>query len=197
MRPTDHIIWLDTDSPELEDGTSRVNYGEIDVVRAVLNEFRDSGSFRNYLSLRKTDEEKQIGLISFYGKQIKQLWRLGREYPTIPLEINTVDRFQGMERNIIIVSMVRSSCIAADKEQRPDYDLYGPLGFPPQYDMGFAKSPNRLNVALSRAKRLLIIIGNSSLFRRKGIYDKVYRIIDESECGNIIKCDAEWIGKRL
>ena len=197
VRPTDHIIWLDTDSPELEDGTSRVNYGEVDVVRAVLNEFRDSDSFRNYMSLWKSEEEKQIGLISFYGKQIKQLWRLGKEYPTIPLEINTVDRFQGMERNIIIVSMVRSSCIAADKEQRPDYDLYGPLGFPPQYDMGFAKSPNRLNVALSRAKRLLIIIGNSSLFRRKGIYDKVYRIIDESECGNIIKCDAEWIGKRL
>ena len=197
VRPTDHIIWLDTSSPEIEDGTSRVNYGEVDVVRAVLNELRDSDSFRNYMSLWKSEEDKQIGLISFYGKQIKQLWRLGREYPTIPLEINTVDRFQGMERNIIIVSMVRSSCIAADKEQRPDYDLYGPLGFPPQNDMGFAQSPNRLNVALSRAKRLLIIIGNSSLFRRKEIYDKVYRIIDDSECGNIIKCDEEWIGKRL
>ena len=197
VRPSDHIIWLDTDSPEMEDGTSRVNYGEIDVVRAVLNEFRDSDSFWNYMSLWKSEEDKQIGLISFYEKQIKQLWRLGKEYPTIPLEINTVDRFQGMERNIIIVSMVRSSCIAANMEQRPDYDLYGPLGFPPQNDMGFARSPNRLNVALSRAKRLLIIIGNSSLFRRKGIYDKVYRIIDESECGNIIKCDAEWIGKRL
>lgn len=197
VRPNDHIIWLDTNSPEILDGTSRVNYGEIDAVRAILNEFQKSDSFRRYQELWCTPEDKQIGLISFYGKQIKQLWQLSKEYPEIPLEVNTVDKFQGMERNIIIVSMVRSSCITADKDQRPDYQLYGPSGYPRQDSLGFAQSPNRLNVALSRAKRLLIIVGNSELFRNKQIYDNVYRTIDDSDCGNIIKCDSEWIGKRL
>ena len=197
VRPNDHIIWLDTNSPEILDGTSRVNYGEIDAVRAILNEFQKSDSFRRYQELWCTPEDKQIGLISFYGKQIKQLWQLSKEYPEIPLEVNTVDKFQGMERNIIIVSMVRSSCITADKDQRPDYQLYGPSGYPRQDSLGFAQSPNRLNVALSRAKRLLIIVGNSELFRNKQIYDNVYRTIADSDCGNIIKCDSEWIGKRL
>lgn len=197
VRPNDHIIWLDTDSPEILDGTSRVNYGEVDAVRAILNEFQKSDSFQRYQALWNTPEDKQIGLISFYGKQIKQLWQLSKEYPEIPLEVNTVDKFQGMERNIIIVSMVRSSCITADKEQRPDYQLYGSAGYPRQDSLGFAQSPNRLNVALSRAKRLLIIVGNSELFRKKQIYDNVYRTIADSDCGNIIKCDSEWIGKRL
>lgn len=93
--------------------------------------------------------------------------------------------------------MVRSSCKAAGKEQLPDYELYGERGYPKQNTLGFAQSPNRLNVALSRAKRLLIIIGNSELFRQKRIYDNVYKTIKDSKCGNIIKCDLEWIGKRL
>ena len=197
IRPSDHIIWLDTNSPEILDGTSRVNYGEVDAIRAILNEFHRSDSFQRYQALWSTPEDKQIGLISFYGKQIKQLWQLSKEYPEIPIEVNTVDKFQGMERNIIIVSMVRSSCITADKEQRPDYQLYGQAGYPRQDSLGFAQSPNRLNVALSRAKRLLLIVGNSELFRNKQIYDNVYRTIANSDCGNIIKCDSEWIGKRL
>ncbi len=197
IKPTDHIIWLDTETPEIDDGTSKVNFGEIEVVRAILNEFKKSDSFQRYLNLWKNDEDKQIGLISFYGKQIKYLWELSKEFPTLPMEVNTVDRFQGMERNIIIVSMVRSSCKAADKEQLPDHELYGERGYPKQNTLGFAQSPNRLNVALSRAKRLLIIIGNSELFRQKRIYDNVYNTIKNSKCGNIIKCDSKWIGKRL
>ena len=194
IRPTDHIIWIDTDSPEIQEGTSRVNYGEIDIIRKVLEKFSHSESFQKYQDLWETDIDKQIGLISFYGKQIKYLYQLSREFPDLKLKIDTVDRFQGMERNIIIVSMVRSACIAVDKEQRPDYELYGSLGYAPQNELGFAQSPNRLNVALSRAKRLLIIVGNSQLFRRKEIYDNVFNIIDKSICGNIIP-GKEWIGK--
>ena len=63
------------------------------------------------------------------------------------------------------------------------------LSFAQQKDLGFAKSPNRLNVALSRAKRLLIIVGNSDLFRTKEIYDNVYRCIENSPYGKIIKAE--------
>src|SRR5574344_1430814 len=98
----------------------------------------------------------------------------------IPIRVSTVDRFQGMERNIIIVSMVRSHCIQTEKGQKPNFDKYPEMGYPIQEDLGFAQSPNRLNVALSRAKRLLIIVGDSKLFRSKDIYDNVYKTISDS-----------------
>jgi superfamily I DNA and/or RNA helicase len=96
-----------------------------------------------------------------------------------------------MERNIIIVSMVRSNRIASDKNQKPDINLYGELGYSEQKDLGFAQSPNRLNVALSRAKRLLIIVGNSELFRQKEIYNNVYKTIANNPNGRIIKYEAK------
>jgi len=184
-----HVIWIDTDSPELLDGTSRINYGEIEVIREVLLQLKESDSFQRYQSLWESPEEKQIGVISFYGKQLKLLQDLNneKELKDIPIRISTVDRFQGMERNIIIVSMVRSNRIATHAKQKPDFNLYPELGFQKQESLGFAQSPNRLNVALSRAKRLLIIVGNSQLFRQKNIYDNVFNVIQDNPNSKIIK----------
>lgn len=186
-----HVIWIDTDSPEILDGTSRINYGEIEAIREVLAKFQSSDSFAQYQSFWKNPEDQQIGLISFYGKQIKLLQNLRNEFRDIPIRVSTVDRFQGMERNIIIVSMVRSNSIAVDKKQKSDTNLYGKLGFPEQKDLGFAQSPNRLNVALSRAKRLLIIVGNSELFKQKDIYNNVYNTIANNPNGRIIKYETK------
>lgn len=186
-----HVIWIDTDSPEILDGTSRINYGEIEAIREVLAKFQSSDSFAQYQSFWKNPEDQQIGLISFYGKQIKLLRNLRNEFRDIPIRVSTVDRFQGMERNIIIISMVRSNCIATDKKQKADTNLYGELGFPEQKDLGFAQSPNRLNVALSRAKRLLIIVGNSELFKQKDIYNNVYNTIANNPNGRIIKYETK------
>jgi superfamily I DNA and/or RNA helicase len=185
-----HVIWIDTNTPELLDGTSRINYGEVDAIRGVLTKFRNSDSFKRYQSFWSNPEDQQIGIISFYGKQIKLLNNLRNEFKDLPIRVSTVDRFQGMERNIIIVSMVRSSRIASDKNQKVDLNLYGELGFPEQKDLGFAQSPNRLNVALSRAKRLLIIVGNSELFKQKEIYDNVYQTIASNPNGRIIKYET-------
>ncbi len=185
-----HTIWIDSNSPELLDGTSRVNYGEVEAIREVLTKFRNSDSFKQYQSFWDNPEDQQIGLISFYGKQLGLLKNLQKEFRDIPMRVSTVDRFQGMERNIIIVSMVRSNRISADKKQKADVNLYGELGFPEQKDLGFAQSPNRLNVALSRAKRLLIIVGNSELFRQKEIYDNVYQTIANNSNSKIIKYET-------
>ena len=185
-----HVIWIDTNTPEILDGTSRINYGEVDAIRDVLTKFRDSDSFQQYQSFWNNPEDQQIGIISFYGKQIKLLRNLRNEFKDIPIRVSTVDRFQGMERNIIIVSMVRSNRIASDKNQKADFNLYGELGFTKQNDLGFAQSPNRLNVALSRAKRLLIIVGNSDLFKQKEIYNNVYQTIAENPNGRIIKYET-------
>lgn len=187
LSANNHVVWIDTDSPELLDGTSRVNYGEVEAIQEILEHFRQSDSFQQYQNFWDSQEDQQIGLISFYGKQIRLLQDLSSKYSDIPIRVSTVDRFQGMERNIIIVSMVRSNRIASDKYQKHDSKLYGDLGFPIQKELGFARSPNRLNVALSRAKRLLIIVGNSELFRQKKIYENVYQTIANNPNGKVIK----------
>jgi len=191
MTNDNHVIWIDTETPELLDGTSRTNYGEIDAIRDVLTKFRNSNSYNQFQSFWSNPEDQQIGLISFYGKQIKLLKNLRNEFMNLPIRVSTVDRFQGMERNIIIVSMVRSNRIATDKNQKADHNLYGKLGYPEQKDLGFAQSPNRLNVALSRAKRLLIIVGNSELFMQKDVYNSVYQTIANNPNGRIIKYETK------
>jgi superfamily I DNA and/or RNA helicase len=72
-----------------------------------------------------------------------------------------VDGYQGRENDIVVLSLVRSN--TSD-------------------DIGFARVPNRLNVAISRARELLIIFGNIGMFRRhKGQLWKTFiRLVDES-----------------
>ena len=189
--PDVHVLWIDSSSPEMLDGTSRVNYGEVEIIRKLLRELNNSDSFHEYNNKWSNIEDKQIGLISFYGKQLRLLREMTREFNPneLPIRVSTVDRFQGMERNIIIVSMVRSHCIQTEKGQKPNYKKYPEVGYPKQEDLGFAQSPNRLNVALSRAKRLLIIVGDSQLFRTKDIYDNVYKTVYNHENGKILTAE--------
>lgn len=182
-----HVLFIDTNSPEMMDGTSRVNYGEVDTIDKLLTRFDESGSFQKYLGKFSKEEDKQIGVISFYGKQIKQLRSVAHDHPTLPIRVSTVDRFQGMERNIVIVSMVRSNTIQSSKNQQPDWKRYPDLGYPKQKSLGFAQSPNRLNVALSRAKRLLIIVGNRELFSSLEIYQRLFLTIDVNKNNKVVK----------
>ena len=191
IEPDVHVLWIDSSSPEMLDGTSRVNYGEVKIIQKLLHDINNSDSFHKYNNKWSNIEDKQIGLISFYGKQLRLLKEMAREFNPneMPIRVSTVDRFQGMERNIIIVSMVRSHCIQTEKGQKPDYKKYGEDGYPKQNDLGFAQSPNRLNVALSRAKRLLIIVGDSQLFRTKEIYDNVYNTVFNHENGKVLTAE--------
>jgi superfamily I DNA and/or RNA helicase len=183
VSPETHTIWIDVSTPEIQDGTSRVNFGEIEAIDSVLKILQHADGKKeldNWLT-DQSIEEKQIGLISFYGKQIFHLNKMLREkHQNLPFRLSTVDRFQGMERNIIIVSMVRSNKIASYPGQEPDFEKYIEYGYPKQESLGFAEFPNRLNVALSRARRLLIIVGNSEHFCRKEIYKNVYESIQQN-----------------
>lgn len=181
-----HVLFINSDSPEMLDGTSRVNYGEIEAIDTLLSKFEASSAFQTYLSKFKKEEDKQIGIISFYGKQIKQIRSVARQHFNLPIRISTVDRFQGMERNIVIVSMVRSNIIQSARGQQPDFERYPEYGYPRQRSLGFAQSPNRLNVALSRAKRLLIIIGNEKHFSELEIYHRLFHTIRANSNNTII-----------
>ena len=202
ITPETHTIWINVPTPEIKDGTSRVNFGEIQAIDNILTVLKNSdgkNEFDKWLT-NQSQEEKQIGLISFYGKQINLIEKMlsknhndlykgkGKENDKNNLiRLSTVDRFQGMEKNIVVVSLVRSNKIASSQHQQPDFELYKNLGYPKQESLGFAESPNRLNVALSRARRLLIVVGNSEHFCRKPIYHNVFETIKQN--GKIISAE--------
>jgi superfamily I DNA and/or RNA helicase len=90
---------------------------------------------------------KDVGVITLYGAQVRELKarlveRAG-SFKNLRLRVGTVDRFQGMERPIIIASLVRNNA---------------------QGNVGFARKPERVNVAFSRAQELLVIVGSRDLF---------------------------------
>ncbi len=183
INPDIHTIWINVDEPEEKSGTSRINNTEVEAVALVLKMLKQSDGFEQYMkhwdSLKdenKRKEEKEIGIISFYGHQVgklKDVAKYSRNELKIPIRLNTVDKFQGMERNIIIVSTVRSHKYIENGVTKSNTDI------------GFAKSPQRLNVALSRAKRLLIVVGNKDFFSKyenkqgERIYKNVIDIIEK------------------
>lgn len=159
--PNTHIIWIDVKTPEAREGTSVTNDGEIQAIKMVMQLLKNASGFNDlqthweYIKDDfKRQQEQQVGVISFYGAQ-KRLIKRSLMGIGVPLKIDTVDRFQGMERNIIVVSTVRSN-----KQKK-----FGGKTIENK-DSGFAKSPQRLNVALSRARRLLIVVGNKEFFEQ-------------------------------
>ncbi|WP_449445823.1 AAA domain-containing protein, partial [Ureibacillus acetophenoni] len=96
------------------------------------------------------DSLKSVGVISFYAEQVKRINQLIDQLNLEHLHIRTgsVDKFQGMEMDVILVSMVRNND-----------NKHG--------DIGFAKDYRRLNVALSRARELLILIGSTDMFTNR------------------------------
>ena len=106
------------------------------------------------LFMKNPGKSLEIGVISYYKGQsdrIRQEAHARFSEETLKnVEINTVDSFQGKEFDIVILSCVRSNHKANARSS---------LGF--IYD-----SPNRINVSLSRAKRLLIVIGDSQTLAR-------------------------------
>jgi superfamily I DNA and/or RNA helicase len=175
-----HTIWVNVKTPEMREGNSVTNEGEVKAIRMVIEMLKKSDGFEDFQKHWdfikddfKRQQEKEIGVISFYGAQ-KNLIRRGLVGIGVPLKINTVDRFQGMERNIIIVSTVRSNT----------QTVFGGKTKLNQ-DSGFAKSPQRLNVALSRGKRLLIVVGNKDFFEQ--VTDKTGRPLYKNAIAEMTK----------
>lgn len=179
IAPETHAIWVNVEGAEEKVGTSYRNAEEIEAVKTVITALTKAEGFKEYREYFGEGEE--IGVITFYLPQMLELrdklypqlkgsksgWKnfeqnkLKNEFG-IPFRINTVDRFQGMERNIVIVSTVRS-------DRRKSEDGKTTVN----KDLGFAKAPARINVAFSRAKRLLVIIGNQRHFSQRNDYREI------------------------
>ena len=158
-----HILWVkmpaENDFQEQREGTSFFNIQEIDAIERLCQQMESAWAAR----VANGEPKKEIAVITFYGAQLRKIdERLQSElFPSLQIRTGTVDRFQGMERPVVIVSMVRNNS---------------------KGDVGFAKKPERVNVAFSRAQELLIIVGCHDLFTRQtGKVGSMY-----SEVSNIV-----------
>ncbi len=113
--------------------------------------------------LRSAPEGMELGVIAAYAEQAALLRRLlrndGRTTPGRKLEIDTVDAFEGREKDIIVVSLVRSN---------------------KRREIGFLQLMQRINVALSRARRLLIVVGDTATLRGS-YFDRILRYMRERQ----------------
>ncbi len=176
ITPEKHVYFVDCKEFEDRDtnSTSIHNVNEADVVIKLL-ELINKG-YNNNKNYQPSEEEKMsIGVITTYGDQARIINRRYRQArlnlnsfnksPDSRLIISTVDDFQGDERDIIILSMVRNP------ENRA------------RSNPGFINAFERVNVALSRARRLLIVVGNRSYLEDKGVVylPDVYGDIDNDQ----------------
>ncbi len=154
IRKDDHLLWFDMPNEEayfeekVKGGTSRYNQAELEMVKELLMDLDNATGKLKSAGQMDENQQKSVGVISFYGEQVKRVDRLIQQ-ELMPEHLHcrtgSVDKFQGMEMDIIIVSFVRNH-----------QDKGG--------DIGFAKDYRRLNVALSRARELLVIVGSSDMF---------------------------------
>lgn len=127
---------------------------------------------RDYLAkvgkTRVLEERISVGVISPYRAQVQYLRQMVRREERLKpfrrlISIDTVDGFQGQERDIILISMVRSN----DDGQ-----------------IGFLRDLRRMNVAMTRARMKLIIIGDSQTLTKHGFYRKLYSYIQKCNHNN-------------
>ena len=123
---TSGLEFFETKDPET---LSSFNVGETDLCKRMVD----------YLKDKLKAENKDIGIITPYSAQVANLSNKITQDDYRGLEISTVDGFQGREKEIIILSLVRSN----QKNQ-----------------VGFLSDKRRLNVAITRPRRMLIVIGD-------------------------------------
>lgn len=154
IQPSTHAVWIDVHTPESYLNPGYKNEGELKAIDLVLKALQQADGYSEFVHAQQKPEDKEIGIITFYSAQNREIkkkydYRFNKHINKGEYICDVVDRFQGMERNIIIVSTVRSN---------------------PKNNIGFAKEIERINVAFSRAKRLLIVVGNKRQFESNSNY---------------------------
>ena len=135
----------------------RINKAEAELTLLTLAEY-----FTKISKRRVLEERIDVGIISPYRAQVQYLKKLIKKYEFFKpyrrlISVNTVDGFQGQERDVILISLVRSN----DEGQ-----------------IGFLKDLRRMNVAMTRARMKLIILGNKDTMTKHPFYKKLWEYIE-------------------
>lgn len=156
------IEWINTEGLDCNEEFIGENYGRINKSEAELSIEQLKGYITKIGRERFFDERIDVGMISPYKAQVQYLRRLVRNDAFFKpyrqaITINTVDGFQGQERDVILISLVR-----ANEEGQ----------------IGFLNDLRRMNVAITRARMKLIILGDASTLTRHAFYKKLYTYIE-------------------
>ena len=164
------MTWIDTsqfDFPEesgitfkeefVGESFGRINKAEAELTMLALQQY-----FEKIGKERILEERIDVGVISPYRAQVQYLRQQLKKREFFKpfrslISINTVDGFQGQERDIIMISLVRAN----DEGQ-----------------IGFLRDLRRMNVAITRARMKLIILGDASTLTRHPFYKKLYEYIE-------------------
>ena len=135
----------------------RINKAEAELTLLTLAEY-----FTKIGKRRVLEERIDVGIISPYRAQVQYLKELIKKYEFFKpyrrlISVNTVDGFQGQERDVILISLVRSN----DEGQ-----------------IGFLKDLRRMNVAMTRARMKLIILGNKDTMTKHPFYKKLWEYVE-------------------
>lgn len=135
----------------------RINKAEAELTLLTLAEY-----FTKIGKQRVLSESIDVGIISPYRAQVQYLKKLIKKYEFFKpyrrlISVNTVDGFQGQERDVILISLVRSN----DEGQ-----------------IGFLKDLRRMNVAMTRARMKLIILGNKNTMTKHPFYKKLWEYVE-------------------
>lgn len=156
------IVWIDTSEVEGKEEFVGESYGRINRSEAALTMKTLEEFFEKVGRQRVLDERIDVGIISPYRAQVQHLRHLIKTSAFFKpfkkhITVNTVDGFQGQERDIIVISLVRDN----DEGQ-----------------IGFLRDLRRMNVAITRARMKLIIMGNAVTMTKHPFYKKLYDYIN-------------------
>ena len=148
------------DFGEQQNGLSRVNPREAELTVRILRQY-----FEKIGRDRILHERIDVGVISPYRGQVhllRQLIKRDKFFKPLRslISVNTVDGFQGQERDVIVISMVRSN---------------------EEGQVGFLRDLRRMNVAITRARMKLLIIGDSTTLCRHPFYRRLKKYIEQQE----------------
>ena len=155
------VSWIDTSELDLQEkavaeGTGRLNTGEAELLVRELKNYMERIGIRRIL-----EEHIDFGVISPYRAQVHYLRHLLKKEPFYRpcrrlITVHTVDGFQGQERDVIMISLVRAN----EKGQ-----------------IGFLRDLRRMNVAITRARMKLLILGEAVTLTRHPFYRELYEYI--------------------
>lgn len=157
------IEWIETDALDSPEEFVGENYGRINKPEAELTVAQLKAYITKIGRERFQDERIDVGVISPYKAQVQYLRQLLRRDEFFKpyrhaLTVNTVDGFQGQERDVILISLVR-----ANEEGQ----------------IGFLGDLRRMNVAMTRARMKLIILGNAATLTRHTFYRQLYAYVKQ------------------
>lgn len=159
------MVWVNTEGMEAAEEFIGESFGRINKTEAELTMEQLQSYITRIGKQRILDERIDFGIISPYKAQVQYLRQLIRRNPFFKpfrhlLSVNTVDGFQGQERDVIIISLVRAN---------------------DEGHIGFLHDLRRMNVAITRARMKLIILGDASTLTRHPFYNKLFRYVSEQE----------------